>query len=196
MKSRFLQLIAISSFFISLVMAANFAISGTIKTNTTIANLRVGIFAVDRNGAVIKELISVAGTSSFNLNFPDTAPPASSIQAVTSETIDFPGLLGNVKVTGQARMARAMLHGYSDADKSGSYTSSDRLLETTLTRGRGNMILVYAESKFRVQGDRGFDVTLEAGWNLVAIELGKAIEAKRVDRMDNVQLEIFAAPGY
>ncbi len=189
-------LAVITVFLISFALAAPLGVSGSVKTSAAIQNLRIAAFLVDRNGNPSKELISVVPNTSFTLSIPDAAPIASSLSALSSDALDWPGLLGDVKITGQARAVRAMLRGYNDADRNGSFGAGDKLLETTLTRGRGNLIILYAESRFRVQGDRGFDLTLEAGWNLVAIELGKVIETKRVERIDNVQLEVFASQGY
>lgn len=182
--------------FASLALAAPFGLSGSVKTNASIANLRIGAFVVDRNNNPSRELVTVAGGSTFNLSVPDAAPAATSLSSLSSDSIDWPGLLGDVKITGTARTARVLLRGYSDSNKNNSFDGGDKLLETTMTRGRGNMVLVYAESRFRVQGDRGFDLTLEQGWNLVAIELGRTIETKRVQSLDNIQLEVFAAQGY
>ena len=191
------KLLAISFVILtSFALAAQIGLSGTIKTNASFANLRIAAFLMDRSGNPSRELVSVAPNSgNFNLSLPDAAPAAANLSTLSSEALDWPGLLGNVKITGSARAARVMLRGYDDTDKNGVFGNNDKLLETTLTRGRGNLILIYAEAKFRVQGDRGFDLTLEAGWNLVAIELGKTIETKRVDKLDNVQLELFATPG-
>jgi hypothetical protein len=186
----------ISAFLLGLALAAPMGLSGTVKTNAAISNLRIGAFLVDRNNNPSRELVSVVGGSSFALSVPDSAPAASAISPLSSDSLDWPGLLGDVKVTGTARAARVLLRGYADNNKNGNFDGGDKLLETTLTRGRGNMVLVYAESRFRVQGDRGFDLTLEPGWNLVAIELGKTISTTRVQNLDNIQLEVFASQGY
>jgi hypothetical protein len=186
----------ISALLLGLALAAPMGLSGTVKTNAAIANLRIGAFLVDRNNNPSRELVSVVGGSSFALAVPDAAPAANTFSALSSDSLDWPGLLGDVKISGTARAARVLLRGYSDNNKNGNFDSGDKLLETTLTRGRGNMVLVYAESRFRVQGDRGFDLTLEAGWNLVAIELGKTILTTRVQSLDNIQLEVFASQGY
>jgi hypothetical protein len=181
---------------LGLALATPMTLSGTVKTNAAIANLRIGAFLVDRNSTPSRELVSVAGGNSFALAVPEAAPPAAALSALSSDSLDWPGLLGDVKILGTARAARVLLRGYSDNNKNGNFDAGDKLLETTLTRGRGNMVLVYAESRFRVQGDRGFDLTLEAGWNLVAIELGRTISTTRVQNLDNIQLEVFASQGY
>jgi hypothetical protein len=186
----------ISALLLGLALAAPMGLSGTVKTNAAIANLRIGAFLVDRNNNPSRELVSVVGAGNFALAVPDAAPAANTFSALSSDSLDWPGLLGDVKISGTARAARVLLRGYSDNNKNGNFDSGDKLLETTLTRGRGNMVLVYAESRFRVQGDRGFDLTLEAGWNLVAIELGKTILTTRVQGLDNIQLEVFASQGY
>jgi hypothetical protein len=179
-----------------LALAAPLGLSGNVKTNATIANLRIAAFVVDRNNNPSRELVSVAGGNSFALSIPEAGLAASNLGSLSSDSLDWPGLLGDVRITGTARAARVLLRGYSDSNKNGNFDTGDKLLETTLTRGRGNMVLLFAESRFRVQGDRGFDLTLEPGWNLVAIELGKTITTTRVERLDNIQLEVFASQGY
>jgi hypothetical protein len=183
-------------FLLTIALAAPLGISGTVKTTATFQSLRIAAFLVDRNGNPTKELISAIPNTTFALAIPEIAVPPSSLNTLSSDALDWPGLLGDVKITGQARAARAILRGYNDIDKNNVFGAGDKLLDTTVTRGRGNLIMIFAESRFRVQGDRGFDLTLEAGWNLVAIELGKLIETKRVERIDNVQLEVFASQGY
>jgi hypothetical protein len=190
------KFLSIFALLLGLALAAPMGLSGTVKTNAAIPNLRIGAFVVDRNNNPNRELVSVLGGSSFALTVPDAALAGGVLTALSSDSLDWPGLLGDVKISGTARAARVLLRGYSDNNKSGSFDGGDKLLETTLTRGRGNMVLVYAESRFRVQGDRGFDLTLEAGWNLVAIELGRTITTMRVQGLDNIQLEVFASQGY
>jgi hypothetical protein len=177
----------------SIAVAANIGISGSVKTSSATPQLRVGAFVVDRNGKPVQELgSSLPANGAFSLSLPETAPAASSVTAISSENLDWPGLIGSVRVQGAAKAARAALRGYIDADKNGSFSAGDTVLETSLTRGRGNLVLIYAADKFRVQGDRGFDVSLEEGWNLISIELGKTVTAKRVPSLDGVQLEIFS----
>jgi hypothetical protein len=173
-------------------VAANIGISGSVKNSSATAQLRVGAFIVDRNGKPGQELgSSQPANGLFTLSVPETAPAASTITQLSSENLDWPGLIGAVRIQGAAKAARASLRGYIDADKNGSFSAGDTVLETSLTRGRGNLVLIYAADKFRVQGDRGFDVSLEAGWNLISIELGKTVSAKRVANLDGVQLEVF-----
>ena len=52
-------------------------------------------------------------------------------------------------------------------------------------------MIVYTDAKLRIQGDKGFDVTLEPGWNLVSVELGKSVQAKRANSVEGLQLEVF-----
>ena len=37
----------------------------------------------------------------------------------------------------------------------------------------------------------GFDVTLDPGWNLVSVELGKSVQTKRASSVEGLQLEVF-----
>ncbi len=173
--------------------AAPVGISGVIKTNVAqTANLRVGVFLTDRSGNPSQEITSSAVQgSNFALSIPDVAPPASSLVPVVSDNLDWPFLVGKITVTGSARIDRATLRAYRDNDRSNANNASDTNLETIVTRGRGNLALIYSDAKFRVQGDKGFDITVETGWNLLSITPGSTIDTKRVASLDGLQLEVF-----
>ena len=179
---------------VTVAMAAPVTISGSIKTNlSNVGNLRVGAFLTDRSGNPSRELASSAvANAGFNLSIPEAAPNASALNPVVSDNLDWPGLVGKVTVTGQAKAVRVILRAYIDSDRSGNGSGGDTNLETAVTHGRGSLVLVYSDARFRVQGDKGFDITVEPGWNLIAVELGRTIETKRVPTMDAVQLEVFS----
>lgn len=174
-------------------LAAPMGVQGSIKVQGNApANLRVAAMLTDRNGKPTAELASSGtGNNAFNLSVPDAAPPAAFVSSLATETLDWPGLVGKVTVSGSARVARVVFRAYLDADNSKTFTAGDTLLETFVTRARGGVILIWSESRVRVQADRGFDLTLEPGWNLVVIELGKTVEAKREGSVDGLVLEVF-----
>lgn len=190
MKSRLPMLIAL---LFTVALAAPVGVSGVIKTNLAqTANLRIGVFLTDRSGNPVQEIVSSAVQgSNFMLSIPDAAPPASSLTPVVSDNLDWPFLVGKITVTGSARIDRAMLRAYQDNDRSNGNGKGDTNLETIVTRGRGNLALIYSDAKFRVQGDKGFDITLESGWNLLSITPGSSIDTKRVANLDGLQLEVF-----
>ena len=190
MKSRLAILLTLS---LTVALAAPVGVSGAIKTNLAqTANLRVGVFLTDRSGNPAQEIASSAAQgSNFTLSIPDAAPPTASLTPVVSGNLDWPFLVGKITVTGSARIDRAMLRAYQDNDRSGSNNAGDTNLETIVTRGRGNLALIYSDAKFRVQGDKGFDITLESGWNLLSITPGSTIDTKRVPSLDGLQLEVF-----
>lgn len=194
MKSRVSILpLLLSVLLLTVALAAPVGVSGVIKTNLAqTANLRVGVFLTDRSGNPAQEITSSAVQgNNFALNIPDAAPPASSLVPVVSDNLDWPFLVGKITVTGSARIDRATLRAYRDNDRSNSNNASDTNLETVVTRGRGNLALIYSDAKFRVQGDKGFDITVEAGWNLLSITPGSTIDTKRVASLDGLQLEVF-----
>jgi hypothetical protein len=188
------SIVTLFALLVTVALAAPVTISGSIKTNlSNLSTLRVGAFLTDRNGNPGRELSSSAvSNTSFNLSIPEVAPNASALSSVVSDNLDWPGLVGKVTVTGQAKAVRVILRAYLDSDRSGNGSASDGNLETAVTHGRGSLVLVYSDARFRVQGDKGFDVTVEQGWNLIAIELGRSIGTKRVPTMDAVQLEVFS----
>jgi hypothetical protein len=187
-------LVTLFGLLFAVALAAPVTISGSIKTNlSNLSALRVGAFLTDRNGNPGRELSSSGvSNTSFNLSIPEAAPSAGALSPVVSDNLDWPGLVGKVTVSGQAKAVRVILRAYLDADRSGNGSAGDGNLETAVTHGRGSLVLVYSDARFRVQGDKGFDVTVEPGWNLIAIELGRSIETKRVTTIDAVQLEVFS----
>lgn len=184
--------LTVSALFVT-ALAAPMGVQGTVKVQGNApANLRVAALLTDRNGRPTAELASSGtGNNAFNLNVPDADPPASFISSLATETLDWPGLVGKVNLSGSARVARVVFRAYLDADNSKTFTAGDTLLESFVTRARGGVVMIWSESRVRVQADRGFDLTLEPGWNLVVIELGKTVEAKRAGSVDGLVLEVF-----
>ncbi len=174
-------------------LAAPMSVQGSVKIQGNApANLRVAAMLTDRNGRPTAELASSAtGSNAFNLSVPDAAPPAAFISGLAPETLDWPGLVGKVNLSGSARVAHVVFRAYLDADNSKSFTPGDALLESFVTRARGGVVVIWSESRVRVQADRGFDLTLEPGWNLVVIELGKTVDAKRAGGVDGLVVEVF-----
>ena len=178
---------------LSMAFAASLSVQGSVKTQGNLpANLRVGVLLIDRSGRPTSEVGSgVIQGNSFALNVPDNAPASSSMVAASPDALDWPGLIGKIALTGSARIAQANLRAYGDSDNTKSFTSGDTALESFVTKSRGGIVIVYADAKLRIQGDKGFDVTLEPGWNLVSVELGKSVQAKRASSVEGLQLEVF-----
>lgn len=192
-------LIALSSVLISsLALAAPLSISGTVKSqNPAPANLRIGVFLIDRSGNPNKEISSSAiSNGTYNLSVAETAPPTSALQNLVQDLLDWPGLIGKINITGSAHIARTVVRAYLDVNNEKSFSSGDTLFESFVTKGRGSIVIVHSDAKTRIKADRGFDVSLEAGWNLVQIELGNPIKVARVASVEGVQIEVLATPGY
>ena len=155
MKPQFsiLPVSLLSALLLTVALAAPVGVSGVIKTNLAqTTNLRVGVFLTDRSGNPVQEIASSAVQgANFTLSIPEAAPSASSLVPVVSDNLDWPFLVGKITVIGSARIDRAMLRAYQDNDRSGSNSKSDTNLETIVTRGRGNLALIYSDAKFRVQ---------------------------------------------
>ncbi len=192
-------LIVLSSVLISsLALAAPLSVSGTVKSQNAVpANLRIGVFLTDRSGNPNKEISSSAVTNgTYNLSIGDTAPPASALQNLVQDLLDWPGLIGKIGISGSAHIARTVVRAYLDVNAEKSFSSGDTLFESFVTKGRGSIVVVYSDAKTRIKADRGFDVNLEVGWNLVQIELGNPIKVARVGSVEGVQIEVLATPGY
>jgi hypothetical protein len=176
-----------------LVLAAPMQVQGSVKTQGNPAsNLRVGAMLTDRNNRPTAELASSAIVGgNFNLSVPDNNPAANTVLSLAPETLDWPGLVGKVSLSNPVRVARVVFRAYTDADGSKSFTPGDTLLETFVTRGRGGIVMTWADTRCRVQAERGFDLTLEPGWNLLVIELGRTIEIRRAGSVDGLVLEVF-----
>lgn len=176
-------------------IAATLGLRGTARSQRPIpAAVRVGVFAVERSGAPVQELASapLGADGSFALTLPETAPPERAVGAIVPEGLDWPGLVGRVTLSNPARAARAVLRAYTDADGKGAFGPGDSLWETAVTRGtRGAVILVWTDGRVQVKAERGFDLTLERGWNLAIIEVSRTVSAQRAASADGLLLDIF-----
>lgn len=192
-------LIVLSSLlFSSLSLAAPLSVSGTVKSQNPIpANLRVGVFLTDRSGNPNKEISSSAVTNgTYSLSVAETVPPTSAMQNLMQDLLDWPGLIGKINIAGSTHIARTVVRAYLDVNGEKSFSSGDTLFESFVTKGRGSIVIVYSDAKTRIKADRGFDVSLEVGWNLIQIELGNPIKVARVTSIEGVQVEVLATPGY
>lgn len=176
-------------------LAAALGLRGVMRSQRPLPDaVRIGILATDRSGTPIRELAgaALATGGSFSLTLPDAAPPDRAIAALVPDALDWPGLIGRVSSSGPARIGRAVLTAYTDADGNGSFGGGDSPWETAVTRGtRGAAILVWADAQVRVRAERGFDLTLEPGWNLALIDVGQTVSARRATSVDDLVLEIF-----
>ena len=192
-------LIVLSSLvFSSLALAAPLTVSGVVKSQNPLpANLRIGVFFTDRSGNPSKELSSSSVTNnSYTLSLAETAPPTNGLQALVQDLLDWPGLIGKINITGTAHIARTTIRAYLDTNNDKGFSSGDTLFESFVTKGRGSIVIVYSDAKTRVKADRGFDATLEPGWNLLQIELGNPIKVARVNSVEGVQVEVLGTLGY
>lgn len=191
--------IAFSSLmFTGLALAAPLTVSGVVKSQNPLpANLRVGVFLTDRSGNPSKEFSSASVTNSaYTLNIAEIVPPSTALQSLVQDILDWSGLIGKISITGTAHIARTTIRTYLDANNDKSFSSGDTLFESFVTKGRGSIVIVYSDAKTRIKADRGFDATLEPGWNLLQIELGNPIKVSRVSSVEAVQIEVLGTPGY
>ncbi len=199
LKFSFKFLVMISSLLLSsIALAAPLSVSGMVKSQNPLpANLRIGVFLTDRSDNPSKELSSAAITNgNYNFSIAEAALPASGLQNLVQDLLDWPGLIGKINISGAAHIARTAIRAYLDVNNEKSFSSGDTLFESFVTKGRGSIVIVYSDAKTRIKADRGFDVTLEPGWNLLQIELGNPIKVARVASVENVQIEVLATPGY
>lgn len=191
--------IALSSLmFMGLTLAVPLAVSGVVKSQNLLpANLRIGVFYTDRSGNPSKEFSSASVTNNtYSLSVAETVPPSTALQSLVQDILDWSGLIGKINITGTAHIARTTIRAYLDVNNDKSFSSGDTIFESFVTKGRGSIVIVYSDAKTRIKADRGFDATLEPGWNLLQIELGNPIKVSRVASVEGVQVEVLATPGY
>jgi hypothetical protein len=195
-QSVFVVLVSLT--FAGLGLAAPISISGVVKSQNPLpANLRVGVFYADRSGNPSKEFSSSSvSNNAYALSIAEAAPPASTMQTLVQDILDWSGLIGKINISGTAKIARTVIRTYQDLNNDKSFSSGDTLFESFVTKGRGSIVIVYSDAKARIKADRGFDVELMPGWNLVQIELGNPIKVARVNSIEGVQIEVLGAPGY
>ncbi|HEX2863052.1 MAG TPA: hypothetical protein VHN99_00675, partial [Deinococcales bacterium] len=157
--------------------------------------VRVGLFVLDRAGHPTQEVAgsAAAADGAFSLQVTDKAPAAGSRLTLTQDMLAWPGVVGNVSFSGSPRAALARVGAYLDNDNSGSFSPSDTLLDSTVTRPTpGGIIVLWADARFQATASRGFSATFEPGWNLFTVEAGKTVTATRVTRLDNLRLDVFS----
>lgn len=155
------------------------------------AKARVGAWLVDSAGRPLGELVSAAvNGGQFSLNVPDAAPSGRALWPLSADNIAWPGVTGGVNVPSGVQSGEVRLFVYGDANGNGRRDEGEELLEGTPRLGRANVVLVYADKAASVSAPRGFEAKLNAGWNVLAVELGKTLKTSVQGSANGLQLSV------
>ncbi|GEM48217.1 hypothetical protein [Deinococcus cellulosilyticus] len=149
-------------------------LEGTLKTPVK-GNARLGVFVVNPSGTPQYEWSSTAlSGSTFSIQLLDD-PPTRGLWSLSADTLTWPGVVGNVKISGTTATTELKLFTYLDADGNKKHSSNEKLLDTSLMSGKANVVMVYVEDGTTITGEKGLNVVLKPGWNLVTLAGGKTL---------------------
>lgn len=138
------------------------------------AKARVGAWLLGASGRALGEVASAPLKSGrFELNVPDAPPSGPALWPLRPDALTWPGLSGNVKVSGATQAGELRLFLYGDANGDGQRDESEAVTELRPQLGKAAVTLVFAEKAVTVTAARGFEARLQGGWNVVSIALGK-----------------------
>ncbi|GGJ18046.1 hypothetical protein [Deinococcus roseus] len=164
-------------------------LQGTLKTPVK-ANARLAVFVVNPSGTPQYEWSSTAlSGNAFSLQLPDDAP-ARGLWSLSGDTLTWPGVVGNVKVSNSTATTELKLFTYIDSDNNKKYSSNEKLLDTTLMTGKSNVVMVYVADNTVISGDKGLNVSLKAGWNMVTLVGGKSITSQVLQEIKDASLMV------
>lgn len=164
-------------------------LEGTLKTPVK-AGSRLGVFVVNPAGTPQYEWSSTAlSGNNFSLKLPDTAPNKG-LWSLSSDNFTWPGVVGNVKISNTTATTELKLFTYLDADNNGTHSSNEKLLDTTLMSGKANVVMVFVQENTNISGEKGLNVALKAGWNMVTLQGGKTLTTQVMQDLKDAALMV------
>ncbi|AFZ69164.1 hypothetical protein [Deinococcus peraridilitoris] len=180
----------LASSFLLLGSAQALTLSGSVAGEAP-AKARVGAWLIDAAGRPVAEVASAPiSANAFSLSIPDTAPSGRALWGLTSDSIAWPGVTGEVNVSGSVQGSEARLFVYGDANGNTRRDEGEELIEGSARLGKASVALVFASRPVNVSAARGLSVALTLGWNVVSIELGKTLKAGVQSGASGLQLSI------
>lgn len=136
---------------------------------------RVGIWSVGPAGAAGNELSSapIVG-SSFSLNLPDSEPPSRTRFPLRPETIGWPGVIGEVKISARVQSSDVGFFVYNDTNGNGRHDDNEALLNAFPDVQRQPLVRVWVSGDVVVSSGHGFAAELNSGWNTFLVDLGRS----------------------
>lgn len=152
---------------------------------------RVGAWLVDAAGRPLSEVASTpANGGTFSLTIPDLTPSGRAVWTLTADNISWPGVTGEVSLPGGVQGGEVRLFVYGDTNGNNRRDDGEELFEASPRLGKASVAIVYASRGANVTAGRGFSVSLGSGWNVVTIELSKALKATAQSGASGLQLSI------
>lgn len=159
--------------FLALSAAQALTLQGTV-VGAPPAGARLSVWSEGASGAAGTELASVPITSgSFALPLPDAAPASRAQYPLRPESIGWPGVIGDVKVSNPVQASDLGFYVYDDANLSGRRDANEPLLDAFPEVQRRPVLTVWVSGDVKVTGGRGFELSLRSGWNTFTVELGR-----------------------
>ncbi len=154
--------------------AGALSLSGSVSGELP-AGARVGAWLLDASGRAISEVASAPlKADHFALNVPDAPPSGPALWPLRSDALTWPGLSGDVSVSGGVQAGELRLFLYGDANGNNRRDENEAVTELRPQLGKAAVALVFVKDAATVTAARGFEARLNEGWNVLAIVPGKA----------------------
>lgn len=135
---------------------------------------RLGAWSLGPAGAAGSELASAPISSGrFALDWPEGAPPSRAQFPLRPETIIWPGVVGDVKMSTAVQSSAVGLFVYNDANQNGKRDDNEALMDAFADVQRQPLVLVWLSSAVTVSAGHGFSAELSSGWNAFLVDLGR-----------------------
>lgn len=164
-------------------------LEGTLKTPVK-ANARLGVFVVSPSGTPQYEWSSTAlSGSTFSIQLPDEKP-SKGLWSLSGDSLTWPGVVGNVKISTSTATTELKVFTYLDTDGNKKFSSNEKLLDTTLMAGKANVVMVFVQEGTTITGEKGLNVTLKPGWNMVTLVGGKSMTTQVLQDLKDASLMV------
>ena len=183
-----LKILISSLLALSLTSASALTLEGTLNPKTP-SGMRVGLFTLGPSGKPALEVVSSAfRDGKFSLLLPNTPLEARFLGQLTPDAVSWSGVVGVIKVTGTPKFGELRFFSYFDTNSNAKRDSGETLSETLAQLGRSSLVLLYLDGPSKVNADKGFEVSLKAGWNALSIEAGRTVKGTVLERINNLEL--------
>ena len=136
---------------------------------------RVGVWLAGPAGTMGNELSSAPISSGqFNLSWPDSAPPSRAQFPLRAETIGWPGVIGDVRLSAPVQSSAATLFVYEDINGNAQRDDNEMVSEAFAEVQRRPLVVAWVSAPVTVSAARGFSAALKTGWNAFTVDLGRS----------------------
>jgi hypothetical protein len=161
--------------FLALSGAQALTLQGTVQGGAALpTSARLSVWSEGASGSASAELTSVPiNGGTFSLPLLDTAPISRVQYPLRPESIGWPGVIGDVRVSAPVQVSDLGFYVYGDTNGNGRRDANEALLDAFPEVDRQPVVTVWVSGDVKISGGRGFELALRSGWNTFTVELGR-----------------------